>query len=74
MKIEILFYTQLASVFGFITALFVLYRLLIKQKDAVIELLREQVVSLEKKVEALEKQSPDALVESLHSRVENCQS
>lgn len=34
MNIEILFYTQVGSILAFIVALFVLYRLLICQKDA----------------------------------------
>lgn len=63
MKIEVLFYTQIASIIGFIIALFSLYNLLVRQKDSVIELLKERINLLEKK-------SPDALIESLHSRVE----
>jgi chromosome segregation ATPase len=70
MSIEVLFYTQLVSVLGYIAAAFVLYRLLVAQKDAVIELLKERNKFLSDKVSELETQSPDALVDSLARRVE----
>ena len=70
MSIEVLFYTQLASVLGYIAAAFVLYRLLVAQKDAVIELLKERNSVLSDRVSELETQSPDVLVDSLARRVE----
>jgi len=39
---EIIFYTQISSIFAFIVAIFGLYRLLVSQKDASIELLKEK--------------------------------
>jgi len=70
MNIETIFYTQIASIVGLIFTVFALYRLLVSQKDSVIELLRQTISNLEKKITDLETQSPDVLVESLASRVE----
>src|SRR5690606_20845985 len=47
-----------------------LYRLLISQKDAVIELLKERLTAETAKVEQLKTQTPDALVNALNSRVQ----
>lgn len=44
MSIEILFYTQLASILAFTVALFVLYRVLVSQKDSTIQLLKEKMI------------------------------
>lgn len=70
MNIETIFYTQIASILGLIFTVFALYRLLVSQKDSVIELLRQRISNLENKITDLETQSPDVLVESLASRVE----
>lgn len=67
---EIIFYTQIVSIIGFIIALFSLYGLLVKQKDSVIELLKQRIELLEKEKHDLQSQSPDVLVESLAKRVE----
>ncbi|WP_355581500.1 hypothetical protein [Xanthomonas cannabis] len=69
MTIEFLFYTQLASIITYVAAAFWLYRTLVAQKDAVIELLKNRNELLEKRVAELEKQTPDSLVESLSKRV-----
>lgn len=42
MSNDAIFYTQLASIIVYISALFVVYRVLVHQKDATIELLREK--------------------------------
>jgi hypothetical protein len=70
MSIEHIFYTQVATIIGFVLAVFALYRLLVSQKDAVIELLKEKNSQLEYKLKEVESQSPDALVESLAKRVD----
>lgn len=70
MSIEVLFYTQLISALGYVAAAFVLYRLLVAQKDAVIELLKERNKVLSDRISDLETQSPDALVDSLARRVD----
>lgn len=70
MSIETIFYTQIASIVGLIFAVFALYRLLVSQKDSVIELLRQRISNLEAKITDFEIQSPDVLVESLANRVE----
>ena len=71
MSIELIFYTQVASIIGFIVALFVLYRVLVSQKDATIQLLKEKVAFTENKLSHAESQKPDALAKSLSDRVDN---
>ena len=43
MTTELIFYTQIVSIVAFIAAVFWLYRLLVTQKDATIEALRERI-------------------------------
>jgi len=69
MTIELLFYTQIASILAFIAALFVLYRVLVSQKDATIELLKETNNNLSHKLSDAVANSPDALANSLNNRV-----
>lgn len=69
MSIELLFYTQIVSIVAYVAAAFWLYRTLVAQKDAVIELLDHRNKILEKRVAELKTQSPDSLVESLSKRV-----
>ena len=69
MTIETIFYTQLASLVGFIAALFVLYRVLVSQKDATIQLLKERYDYLAQQLNDASKSSPDALAKSLSDRV-----
>ena len=69
MNIEVLFFTQIASIVGYIGAAFWLYKSLVSQKDAVIELLKNRIDILEKDIKGLETQSPDNLIESLSRRV-----
>ncbi len=52
---EIIFYTQIVSILSFVGSLFVLYRVLIKQKDATIELLKEKVSFLKEQLEVVQK-------------------
>lgn len=70
MNIETIFFTQITSIVLFILALFGLYRLLVSQKDGVIELLREQTNQQRIKIDELNSQSPDVLVKTLSERVE----
>ena len=70
MSNELIFYTQIASIAAFVLALFGIYRSLVSQKDAVIELLREQLKEKECKISELSTQTPDALVTSLSKRIE----
>ena len=66
---DIIFYTQIASVIGYIGAVLGLYRLLVSQKDARIDLLNERIKSQAEKIAELDKQTPDALVTALSKRV-----
>lgn len=71
MNIEVLFYTQVGSILAFIAALFVLYKVLVSQKDATIQLLKEKALFLENQLFHAEKQKPDALAKSLSERVDS---
>lgn len=66
---EIIFWTQIGSIVGFLLALFVLYRLLVEQKEATIQLQRENIAFLKDKLADAKLQSPDVLAQSLAGRV-----
>jgi hypothetical protein len=66
---EVIFFTQIVSIIGFVGALFVLYRVLIQQKDGVIELLRERIVDKDDQIVALKAQTSDALASALAERI-----
>lgn len=67
---ETIFGMQLASIIVYLGALFAIYRMLVAQKDAIIQLLNERIKSHEQKIQDLETQSPDALASALSSRIE----
>ena len=68
MSNNILFFTQVASIILFVSSLFVLYRLLVKQKDATIELLRERLNWVDQQLQIAKENSPDILVKTLSER------
>jgi len=70
MSNDIIFFTQIASIVLFILTLFGLYRILVSQKDGVIELLREKLKQQEDKISDLQAQSPDVLAKTLSARIE----
>nr|MDP2192034.1 hypothetical protein [Rhodoferax sp.] len=69
MTIEVIFWTQIASIIGFVVALFILYRLLVEQKDATIQLQKENIAYLKDQLTEAKSQSPDVLAQKLASRV-----
>lgn len=69
MTLEMIFFTQLASVFAYVGALFVLYRVLVSQKDATIQLLKEKNEFLELKLTDASQSEPDILAHALSERV-----
>jgi hypothetical protein len=69
MSNETIFITQLASILAFIVTLFGLYRVLVHQKDATIELLREQVAILKDQLSDARQESPDIVAKRLSDRV-----
>lgn len=71
MTIEVLFYTQIGSIIAFVLTLFTLYKVLVSQKDATIQLLKEKIDFLDQKLAHAEAQNPDALARSLSERVES---
>ena len=68
MSIETIFYTQIASIFAFIVALFVLYRILVQSKDATIEMQKSQISFLDTKIKDLSETSPDILLQRFEKR------
>lgn len=70
MSTDIIFYTQIATIVAYIAALFIPYRVLVAQKDAVIELLKQEIECLKRKLGDADSQSPDVLVTALSSRVD----
>ncbi|MDP0965090.1 hypothetical protein Q6264_29865, partial [Klebsiella pneumoniae] len=69
MTTEVIFYTQIVSIIGFILTLFVLYRVLVQQKDAVIQLLKERLIEKDEKIAELKALTPDALAAALNDRI-----
>lgn len=70
MSNDVIFYTQIASIVMFVLTLFVIYRLLVDQKDSVIQLLKERIADKDEKIHELDLQTPDALATALSSRIE----
>jgi len=66
----IIFYTQILSIVVFVFTIFGLYRLLVSQKDSVIELLNEKNDYLRLQLETIKSSSPDILVERLSKRID----
>lgn len=69
MTIETIFWTQIASIVGFLVALFVLYRLLVEQKEATIQTQKENIAYLKDQLVEAKSQSPDILAQKLANRV-----
>ncbi len=69
MSNQVIFYTQIGSILAFISTLFVLYRLLVHQKDATIQLLTEKNRWLQDQVNALKETRPDVLLDNLEKRL-----
>ncbi|WP_421525671.1 hypothetical protein [Pseudomonas yamanorum] len=69
MTTEEISFPQVVAIIGFIIALFVLYRILVQKKDAVIQLLKERLIDKEEQIAALKSQTPDTLVSILNDRI-----
>lgn len=69
MTIEAVFWTQVGSIVTFVVALFVLYRQLVAQKDATIQLQKENIAYLKDQLAEAQSQSPDVLAQKLATRV-----
>jgi hypothetical protein len=67
---EIAFLAQTAPVVGLIIALFVLYRLLVGQKEATIQLQKENIAFLKDQLADAKLQTPDVLAQSLAGRAQ----
>ena len=66
---ETIFITQMGSIVAFIVALFVLYRVLVSQKDATIQLLKEKNTFLIEQLDVAKKHTPDRLAKNLSDRI-----
>lgn len=69
MSNEVIFWTQIASILGFVFAVFGLYKLLVDQKDSTIQLLKETVSTLKDQLAEARSSTPDVLAQSLSARV-----
>lgn len=69
MSNEVIFWTQIASIVAFVLSVFWLYRLLVDQKDATIQLLKETVSTLKDQLAEARSSTPDVLAQSLSRRV-----
>ena len=69
MNNETLFYTQLGSIVAYVIIVFFLYRLLVGQKEATIELLKEKNNYLKTQLKDLKEKSPGILEERLSKRI-----
>lgn len=67
---DIIFYTQVGAIIVYLGALFGIYRLVVEQKDSVIQLLKERLTDKDAKIQELQSQTPDALATALSSRIE----
>jgi len=70
MSVETLFYTQAVSIICFIVALFVLYRLLVSQKEATVQLLKEKSEWLQSQLDIANRDSSDIVLKRLHERIQ----
>jgi hypothetical protein len=66
---ETIFWTQVASIIAYVVALFVVYRVLVEQKDATIQLKQEHIAYLKEQLVEAKSQSPDVLAQKLTSRM-----
>lgn len=69
MSNDTIFWTQIASIVVFVLSVFGLYRLLIEQKDATIQFLKETNSSLKDQLAEARNSTPDVLAQSLSGRV-----
>ncbi len=60
MSNEVIFWTQISSIVAFVLSVFGLYRLLVDQKDATIQLLKETVSTLKDQLAEARSSTPDA--------------
>lgn len=65
----VIFWTQIASIVVFVFSVFALYRLLVDQKDATIQLLKETNSALKDQLVEARNSTPDVLAQSLSQRV-----
>jgi hypothetical protein len=66
---QVILGVQIVTALGYIIALFGLYRLLVSQKNATIELLKEKNGFLQEQLDSAEAESPTVVAESLARRV-----
>jgi predicted nucleic acid-binding Zn-ribbon protein len=73
MSNTVLLWGQIITIVVFVIALFVLYRLLVDQKEATIQLLKEKIDWLQKQLDSVKQESPDIVLKKLNDRVQIAQ-
>lgn len=66
---ETIFWTQITSIIAFVIALFVLYRVLVEQKEATIQVQKENIAYLKDQLTEAKSQLPDVLAQRLAARL-----
>ena len=66
---DVIFGAQIITIVTFVFTLFGLYRLLVSQKDAVIQLLKERLEAQKEQLEEMRSSTPDVLAQSLSDRI-----
>lgn len=66
---NVIFLTQIGSILALVFSIFGLYRLLVEQKDATIQLLKETVSTLKDQLADARSCTPDVLAQTLSGRV-----
>jgi hypothetical protein len=69
MSNEVLFYTQLASIIAYVGSLFYLYQVLVRGKEATIQLLQEKNDWLQKELDIAKESLPDVVIQRLNERI-----
>lgn len=67
---EVIPYIQIGSILTFVFVIFRIYRLLVEQRDATIQSLKQRIDDQTEAIRLLELKTPDALAKSLSERVE----
>lgn len=74
MTLDNIFYIQLLGLLSYIGSVFLIYRLLVKQKDSTIELLKERNSVLKDRISELGETRPDIVVERMGKRLKSLES
>lgn len=71
MSNELIPWTQIGVILGYIFLVFGIYKLFVEQKDAMIQLLKERISTLKDQISEARSSTPDILAQTLSARVKN---